>query len=75
MAVLGWQVVRGLVKGARAGEAVVFKILGFVKVWVRFGSTDRLHECFLGEGSQKLRLESGLVILIICRFCPATVKI
>ena len=30
MAVLGWRVVRGLVKDARAGEAVVFKILGLV---------------------------------------------
>jgi len=54
MAVLGWQVVRGLVKGARAGEAVVFKILGFVKVWVRFGSTDRL-EGGLGVGSKRNR--------------------
>jgi len=30
MAVLGWRVVRGLVKDARAGEVVVFKILGLV---------------------------------------------
>ena len=28
--VLGWRVVRGLVKDARAGEVVVFKILGLV---------------------------------------------